>query len=180
MTKRTYKLKLEKVVISTGLGQRESAAVELARDHFSQIMNRFLTHKRNDQIVKTAKVVTTKCHRPCATFKTKKNKPMGFKITLRKDRMIEFIRYLLEQVKDLESRLKFNNNTFFMGLKDHRLLKLERYNYKAPNYGFNIALVINTKTSHIYDRRFNKSVKPLLDQTLCKDFMKTYINDINQ
>lgn len=152
---KALKYTLEKVVISGGYGNREADQIKKIKDHLESLLSNLLKdHKKHP------KVIITTCVRPNAVFKIKKGKPVGIKVTLRKAKAHEFIRLLAKTTPNFIDRLVYNNNTLFIGLEDHKKLKLERYKYDAPEYGFNVAVTFNLKERKPLLKGKHKKVVP--------------------
>jgi len=105
---------LDKVVLNMGIGQGvadskkvQSAAADLA-------------------LIAGQKPVVTKARKSIATFKLREGMPIGVKVTLRKDRMYEFLDRLvniaLPRVRDfrgLDAKSFDGRGNYSMGLKEH-------------------------------------------------------------
>jgi large subunit ribosomal protein L5 len=105
---------LDKVVLNMGIGQAvadskkvQSAAADLA-------------------LIAGQKPVVTKARKSIATFKLREGMPIGVKVTLRKDRMYEFLDRLvniaLPRVRDfrgLDAKSFDGRGNYSMGLKEH-------------------------------------------------------------
>ena len=105
---------LDKVVLNMGIGQAvadskkvQSAAADLA-------------------LIAGQKPVITKARKSIATFKLREGMPIGVKVTLRKDRMYEFLDRLvniaLPRVRDfrgLDAKSFDGRGNYSMGLKEH-------------------------------------------------------------
>ena len=105
---------LDKVVLNMGIGQAvadskkvQSAAADLA-------------------LIAGQKPVVTKARKSIATFKLREGMPIGAKVTLRKDRMYEFLDRLvniaLPRVRDfrgLDAKSFDGRGNYSMGLKEH-------------------------------------------------------------
>lgn len=130
---RTQKYVLDKIVLSGGYGNREPEKIKKIKDHLQNLLTTL-----NE---KETKVLVTNCRRPNSVFKLKKHRAVGVKVTLRKQKALTYLKLLNTITPNFLGRLKYNNSTFFMGLDDHKKLKLERYRYDAPEYGLNTAIV---------------------------------------
>ena len=105
---------LDKVVLNMGIGEAvadskkvQSAAADLA-------------------LIAGQKPVVTKARKSIATFKLREGMPIGVKVTLRKDRMYEFLDRLvniaLPRVRDfrgLDAKSFDGRGNYSMGLKEH-------------------------------------------------------------
>ena len=105
---------LEKVVLNMGVGEavQDKKKVTAAADELSLIAGQ--------------KVVITKARKSIATFKLRDGMPVGAKVTLRKNRMYEFLDRLvtiaLPRVRDfrgLSPKSFDGNGNYAMGIKEH-------------------------------------------------------------
>ncbi|MHA7872687.1 MAG: 50S ribosomal protein L5 [Hyphococcus sp.] len=105
---------LEKVVINIGVGDavNDRKAVDAAFEDLSRIAGQ--------------KPVVTKAKKSIAGFKLREGMPIGVKVTLRKDRMYEFLDRLitiaLPRVRDfrgLNAKSFDGRGNYAMGLKEH-------------------------------------------------------------
>ena len=146
---------MEKIVLSGGYGNRTNEQLIAIKKHLSKLLQSLV--KDSDGTVQ--EFVMTQCKKPNALFKTKKNKVVGLKLTLRKDRAKKLLNHFQKTLINFKDSLTYNNSTLFYGLKDHRLLKLQRYNYAAPQYGFNLAIVYTKPMNRVYNRRYRVCLK---------------------
>ena len=128
--------RLDKVVVNMGLGK----AVE----------NPKLIEAACDQLTKLAgqRAVVTKARKSIASFKLRENMPIGCMVTLRRDRMWEFLDRLvnvaLPQVRDFKgvSRKGFDPcGNFTMGLKEQYIFPEIDYDKVEAVHGMNVTLV---------------------------------------
>lgn len=162
------KYKLAKVVLSLGLGNRGVNLIEKVRVHLSKILEPVLKNKENVQ-----RITLTTCRKSNAKFKIRKGNVLGLKVTLRKKK----INTLLELLKDRVNyqKVHYNNSTLFLGISDHRLLRLEKYDYEAPSYGFNLAFVFTPVSDRIYTRRINKiKRRKIVPKDACLDIFNAF------
>jgi len=105
---------LDKIVINMGVGEAvaDSKKMKSAVDALTLIAGQ--------------KPVTTKARKSIAGFKVRENMALGAKVTLRKDRMYEFLDRLvtiaLPRVRDfrgLNGKSFDGNGNYAMGLKEH-------------------------------------------------------------
>jgi len=106
--------KLDKVVINMGVGETVADSKKI------QSAVRDLT------LIAGQKPVTTRARNAISTFKLRENMIIGAKVTLRRDRMYEFVDRLvtiaLPRVKDfrgLNGKSFDGRGNFAMGLKEH-------------------------------------------------------------
>ena len=130
---------LEKVVINMGLGLdgNDSKTVKSCEDDLSNIAGQ--------------KPVITKFRKSISNFKTRKGTNAGLKVTLRKNRMYEFIDRLvniaLPRIKDFRGLSssgfdKFGNYTF--GVKEHIIFPEVNFDKVDKIRGLDITLVIRS------------------------------------
>jgi large subunit ribosomal protein L5 len=131
--------KLEKVVINMGLGLdgNDSKIVKSCEEDLAKITGQ--------------KPVITKFKKSIANFKTRKGTNAGLKVTLRKNKMYEFIDRLvniaLPRIKDFRGLSakgfdKFGNYTF--GIKEHIIFPEVNFDRVDKIRGLDIVIVIST------------------------------------
>ena len=157
--------KLEKVVVSMGLGHKSRSQIEKISAHFVSLFKTIL-----DKGKKPQKPAITFCRKSNSKFKIRKGTPCGLILTLRKTKALEFLRLFNEKIGGFSESLIYNNSTLFFGVKDHRSLRLEKYNYEVPSYGFNIAIVFAPLSARISERRINPlKSRTLVPESACKN-----------
>ena len=133
--------RLDKVVLNMGVGAAvadskkiKSAAADL-------------------ELIAGQKVVITKARKSIATFKLREDVPIGCKVTLRGDRMYEFVDRLitvaLPRVRDfrgLNHKSFDGNGNFAMGLKEHIVFPEIDYDKVDTIWGMDI-IVCTTATN---------------------------------
>ena len=131
--------KVEKVVLNMGLGKdaNDKKIVKNCVDDMSLISGQF--------------PVITKFKKSISNFKTRKNTNAGIKVTLRKNKMYEFIDRLvniaLPRIKDfrgldIRGFDKFGNYTF--GIKEHIIFPEVNFDKVDKIRGLDITLTIKT------------------------------------
>ena len=105
------------------------------------------------------KPIITKFKKSVANFKTRKNSNAGLKVTLRKDKMYEFIDRLvniaLPRIKDFRGLSakgfdKFGNYTF--GIKEHIIFPEVNFDKVDKIRGLDITIVISSRNrDHSYE-----------------------------
>ena len=138
--------KIEKIVLNMGLGLDGSDAkiLKAAEEDIGKITGQ--------------KPVITKFKKSVANFKTRKGSNAGLKVTLRKDKMYEFIDRLvniaLPRIKDFRGLStkgfdKFGNYTF--GVKEHIIFPEVSFDRADKVRGIDIIIVISSKNKdHSY------------------------------
>ena len=134
--------RLEKIVLNMGLGVdgNDSKILKTCEEDLSKITGQ--------------KPVTTKFKKSISNFKTRKDTKAGLKVTLRRNKMFEFIDRLvniaLPRVKDFRGLStkgfdKFGNYTF--GIKEHIIFPEVNFDKVEKIRGLDITIVI--KSSNI-------------------------------
>ena len=132
--------RIEKIVLNMGLGLDGSDAkiLKAAEEDIGKITGQ--------------KPVITKFKKSVANFKTRKGSNAGLKVTLRKDKMYEFIDRLvniaLPRIKDFRGLSpnafdKFGNYTF--GVKEHIIFPEVSFDRADKVRGLDIVIVISSK-----------------------------------
>tara|TARA_B100000579_G_scaffold385221_1_gene356180 strand:- start:103 stop:657 length:555 start_codon:yes stop_codon:yes gene_type:complete len=151
--------KIEKIVVNMGLGidGNDSKIIKACEVDLSNITGQ--------------KPVTTKFKKSISNFKTRKNTNAGLKVTLRKNRMYEFIDRLvniaLPRIKDfkglsLKGFDKFGNYTF--GIKEHIIFPEVNFDKVEKIRGLDITIVIKSRSKEHSHELLNKFNFPFLEQ----------------
>ena len=133
--------KLQKVVLNMGLGNdgNDSKIIKSCSEDLSNITGQ--------------KPVITKFKKSVANFKTRKGSNAGLKVTLRKNKMYEFLDRLvniaLPRIKDFRGLSskgfdKFGNYTF--GIKEHIIFPEVSFDRADKVRGLDIVVVISSKS----------------------------------
>ena len=153
--------KLEKVVVNMGLGidGNDSKILKSCEEDLANITGQ--------------KPLTTKFKQSISNFKTRKNTNAGLKVTLRKNRMYEFVDRLvniaLPRIKDFKGLSskgfdKFGNYTF--GIKEHIIFPEVNFDKVEKIRGLDITIVIKSNNKdHSYEL-LNKFNFPFLEQRI--------------
>ena len=131
--------KIEKIILNMGLGLDASDA-------------KILKSCEEEDMAKITgqKPITTKFKKSVANFKTRKGSNAGLKVTLRKNKMYEFLDRLvniaLPRIKDFRGLStkgfdKFGNYTF--GIKEHIIFPEVSFDRADKVRGLDIIIVIN-------------------------------------
>ena len=138
--------KIEKIILNMGLGLdgNDAKIIKSCEEDLAKITGQ--------------KPVVTKFKKSVANFKTRKGSNAGLKVTLRKDRMYEFLDRLvniaLPRIKDFRglsanSFDKFGNYTF--GIKEHIIFPEVSFDRADKVRGLDIIIVISSKNNdHSY------------------------------
>ncbi len=133
--------RLEKIVINFGLGEatQNPKVIEKTVEHLSAIAGQ--------------KPIVTRSRKAIANFKLRENIPIGVKVTLRSDRMNEFLDRLLTvalpRVRDFRgvSAKGFDGRgNFTLGLKEQIIFPEISYDQVDKVRGMNITVVTTAKT----------------------------------
>ena len=133
--------KIEKIVINMGLGLdgNDNKILKSCEEDLSKITGQ--------------KPVVTKFKKSVANFKTRKGSNAGLKVTLRKNKMYEFLDRLvniaLPRIKDFRGLSakgfdKFGNYTF--GVKEHIIFPEVSFDRADKVRGLDIIIVISSKS----------------------------------
>ena len=151
--------KFEKIVLNMGLGQdgSDSKKIKSCIEDMSLIAGQ--------------KAVITKFKKSISNFKTRKNTNAGLKVTLRKNKMYEFIDRLvniaLPRIKDfrglsLSGFDKFGNYTF--GIKEHIIFPEVNFDKVDKIRGLDITIVIKSKKKEDSYELLKKLNFPFIDK----------------
>ena len=145
--------RIDKIVINMGVGEAVADS--------KKIKNAF----EDLQAIAGQKPVITKARTSIATFKLREGMPVGVKVTLRKDRMFEFLDRLvtiaLPRVRDfrgLNAKSFDGRGNFAMGLKEHLVFPEIDYDKVDQVWGMDIIVGTTAKTddeARELLRRFN-------------------------
>lgn len=150
------KAKLTRLIISLGLGGKTLKQIEKIKAHLESVINPLLSKAR--------KFVITKCKKSNAIFKIRKGIPLGLKITLRKEEIKPFLNLKLD--------LKYDCNSLYQSFSDHKLLRLERYNPFAPEYGLNLRFIFEREGCRVKYRRISpRKLKDVISKEECHDLL---------
>ena len=133
--------RITKVVINMGVGEAtaDSKKPSIAAEDLSQIAGQ--------------KAVVTRARNSIATFKVREQMPIGTKVTLRADRMYEFLDRLvtiaLPRVRDfrgLNGKSFDGRGNFAMGIKEHIVFPEINYDKVDQIWGMDIVVCTTAKT----------------------------------
>ncbi|ALE03686.1 50S ribosomal protein L5 [Bartonella ancashensis] len=132
---------IDKVVINMGIGEAtaDSKKPSIAAGDLSLIVGQ--------------KAVITRARNSIAGFKVREGMPLGAKVTLRKDRMFEFLDRLvtiaLPRVRDfrgLNPKSFDGHGNFAMGIKEHIVFPEVNYDKVDQIWGMDIIVCTTAKT----------------------------------
>jgi len=133
--------RLEKIVVNMGVGEatQDVKKVDAAAKELAQITGQ--------------KAVVTRAKKSIATFKLRENLPIGCKVTLRRDRMYEFLDRLiniaLPRVRDFRgvSPKSFDGRgNYAIGLKEQLVFPEINYDQVDAVRGMDIIIVTTART----------------------------------
>jgi len=135
--------KLEKIVINMGLGEAIANAkiMDVAVDELGRITGQ--------------RAVVTRAKKSIANFKLRQNMPIGAAVTLRGDRMYEFLDRLLSVVlprvrdfRGVSGRSFDGRGNFNMGVKEQIIFPEIEYDKIDMIRGMNITIATNAKSDN--------------------------------
>ena len=134
--------RLDKIVLNIGCGAeavRDSKKAKSAQEDLTQIAGQ--------------KAMTTRAKKSIAGFRVREDMPLGAKVTLRGDRMYEFLDRLitiaLPRVRDFRgvSGKSFDGRgNYAMGLKEHLVFPEIDFDKIDENWGMDIIITTTAKT----------------------------------
>lgn len=132
---------LDKIVLNMGVGEAVADSKKI-KSAFEDM-----------QAIAGQKPVITKAKTSVATFKVREHMPIGVKVTLRKDRMYEFMDRLvtiaLPRVRDfrgLNAKSFDGRGNYAMGLKEHIVFPEIDYDKVDQVWGMDIIVCTTAKT----------------------------------
>lgn len=133
--------RIEKVVLNVGLGEAVSNAklIEVVCNEIGAITGQ--------------KPVVTKARKSIASFKLRQGMPIGVTVTLRRDRMYEFLDRLmniaLPRVRDfrgVSSKAFDGKGNYTLGIREHIIFPEIAIDKIEKVYGMNICVVTSART----------------------------------
>ena len=134
--------KLEKIVLNIGCGAeavRDSKKAKTAQEDLTTIAGQ--------------RAVTTKAKKSIAGFRVREDMPLGAKVTLRADRMYEFLDRLITvampRIRDFRgvSGKSFDGRgNYATGIKEHLIFPEINFDKIDENWGMDIVICTNAKT----------------------------------
>lgn len=133
--------KLEKVVLNMGLGEaaQNSKLLDVAAEEMTRISGQ--------------KAVKTKAKKSVAAFKVREGMPLGCMVTLRGERMYDFMQKLISVVlprirdfRGVSSKSFDGRGNYSLGLKEHILFPEINYDEVDMIKGMNISIVTTAET----------------------------------
>jgi len=133
--------RLEKIVLNMGVGEatQDKKKVEQAASEM--------------ELIAGQKPVITKAKKSIAQFKLREGMPIGCKVTLRRDRMLEFLDRLvtiaLPRVRDfrgLNPKSFDGRGNYAMGIKEHLVFPEINYDRVEQVWGMDVIITTTAKT----------------------------------
>ena len=133
--------KINKIVLNIGAGEAasDSKKIQQAQNDLTAIAGQ--------------KAVVTRAKKAIATFKIRKDLPIGVKVTLRKDRMYEFLDRLvttaMPRIRDfrgLNGKSFDGRGNYALGLKEHMVFVEIDYDKTETVWGMDIIINTSAKT----------------------------------
>ena len=133
--------KIEKIVVNVGLGamSQQKDLIEPVRDELAHITGQ--------------RPVLTRAKKSISNFKIRDGAPVGYKVTLRKDRMYEFldrlINFVIPRIRDFRgvSRTAFDNSgNYTLGIKEQTIFPELELDKVPVTHGMDICFVTTSST----------------------------------
>jgi len=133
--------KINKIVLNIGAGEAasDSKKIQQAQNDLTAIAGQ--------------KAIVTRAKKAIATFKIRKDLPIGVKVTLRKDRMYEFLDRLITtampRIRDfrgLSGKSFDGRGNYALGLKEHMVFVEIDYDKTETVWGMDIVINTSAKT----------------------------------
>ena len=159
--------KIEKIVLNMGLGEavQNPKVVDQAADELSRLAGQ--------------KAVVTKAKKSIATFKLRQGMPIGARVTLRHERMYDFLSKLinvaLPRVRDFRgvSAKGFDGRgNFSMGITEHIIFPEIDYDKIEKIRGLNVTIVTSAKN--------DEHARALLDAFGSIDRRGSHMRDVDR
>ena len=133
--------RLEKIVINMGVGEA------------TQDKKKVETAAQEMELIAGQKPVITKAKKSIAQFKLREGMPIGCKVTLRRDRMYEFLDRLvtiaLPRVRDfrgLNPKSFDGRGNYSLGIKEHTIFPEIDYDKAQDMWGMDVTVCTTAKT----------------------------------
>ncbi|RLG15638.1 MAG: 50S ribosomal protein L5 [Candidatus Nanohalarchaeota archaeon] len=104
------------------------------------------------------KPVRTLATRKARTFRIRRGLPIGVKVTMRKEKGIEFLKKILPGIGNHISPYNFDNNgNFSFGIKEYLSIPGQKYDPKLGMIGMNINITLERPGYRIKRRKIKKA-----------------------
>ncbi len=133
--------KLEKIVLNVGMGEmsQQKDLIDSMRDELATIAGQ--------------RPRLTRARKSISNFKIRAGVPVGYKVTLRKQKMYEFldrlINFVIPRIRDFRgvSRTAFDRNgNYTLGIKEQTIFPELELDKVAVTHGMDISFVTSAKT----------------------------------
>lgn len=133
--------RLQKIVINVGMGQmaHDKALIEPIRDELAAITGQ--------------RPVLCKARLSISNFKIRDGAPVGYKVTLRRDRMYEFldrlVNFVIPRIRDFRgvSRKAFDKNgNYTLGVREQTIFPELELDKVPVTHGMDICFVVSSRT----------------------------------
>ncbi|MFH1431774.1 MAG: 50S ribosomal protein L5 [archaeon] len=115
------------------------------------------------------KPVRTLATRKARTFRIRRGLPIGVKVTMRREKGIEFLKKIMKGIGNRLSSYNFDNNgNFSFGLKEYLSIPGQKYDPKLGMIGMNINISLE-RPGYRIKRRKIKKVKISKSHRITKD-----------
>ncbi len=138
-------IRIEKVTLNIGCAG-DVAKIERAKKLLEMLTGR--------------KAVVTKS-RKRSTFGIAKGKPIGVKVTLRKEKAVEFLKKVLQAVENKLKSSQFDNEgNFSIGIKEYIEIPGVKYSHEVGMLGLDVAVTLERPGYRIKRRKIEKRKIP--------------------
>ena len=142
MTKNPMReIRIEKVTLNIGCGTDK---------------NKLERSKKLLEMLSGQKVLTT-LSRKRSTFGVARRKPIGVKVTLRKEKTIKFLRNVLSAVDNELKESQINDGNFSIGIKEYIDLPDVQYDPEVGIIGLDISVTLERPGFRVMKRKIKKS-----------------------
>ena len=135
-------MRIEKVTLNIGCGD-EKQTIEKAQ-------------KLLEKLTESKPMVTRSKKR--STFGITKGKPLGVKVTLRKDKAEQFFSSVLKAVDKVKESQIDNDGNISFGIKEYIDLPNVRYSPEIGMLGMDVAVTLERPGYHVKKRRVRKAI----------------------
>ena len=154
-------IRIEKITLNIGCGTDK---------------NKLERAKRLLETLSEQKVLTT-LSRKRSTFGVTKRKPIGVKVTLRKENAKKFLRNVLSAVDNELKESQINDGNFSIGVKEYIDLPKIKYDPKLGIKGFDVLVSLRRPGYRIKRRKIDKKripAKHIIKKKDAIDFVKKF------
>ena len=114
-----------------------------------------------NMIVPDRKPVKTCAKKRLAKWQIRPGLPIGYKLTLRREKAIDFLKWILESKANKLNKKSINDNgNFSIGIVEYLNLKGIKYNSDVGILGFEVMITFSKKGYRIKTRKLNQTKVP--------------------